>query len=74
MSKRDPRELDHIRCHACGMPNDPRVRSHGGEFYPQDSEISGSTTERTEDDSGGCSFCHSPSWMSGGQITWRGRG
>lgn len=65
----DDRE-DSIRCSACGMPNNPEVRSAGHEYIPNNSAIDGETNSNIDEDAGGCSFCGCPEWDAGGKITW----
>lgn len=71
-----PLENDIRRCDGCGFYNVIADTHNGGEFVPQSSAISGSSTERSEDPSGSCPFCHTPIPFEGARITWgkRGRG
>lgn len=58
---------DRIRCDACGSPNDPDSRPHGGEFshinaYNDSGDIYDGNGAQ------GCWFCGCPAWMSGGSL------
>ena len=76
-------EPDEIPCSACGFGNDPLVRSSGGEYNANTTQLTtangftqythpgtGDVVEARDDDSGGCAFCNCPEWTGGGRITW----